>query len=310
METKMENIIIVGSGPAGLTAAIYCARANLNPLVLEGPQPGGQLTTTTDVENFPGFENPISGFDLVMAMRAQAERIGARLLMEQVVGSDFSSDVKKITLASGETLEARSVIIATGASARYLGLPSEQALINHGVSGCATCDGSFYRGKDVAVVGGGDTAMEEALYLSRIASSVTLIHRRDEFRASKVMGERVLATENIKMAWNSVVDEVLGVENKEVSGVRLRDVNTGEKRDIAVSALFVAIGHTPNSKPFRDQIECDETGYIIADNCRTSVAGVFAAGDIHDSVYRQAVTAAGSGCKAALEVERYLAMKG
>ncbi len=306
----MENIIIVGSGPAGLTAAIYCARANLNPLVLEGPQPGGQLTTTTDVENFPGFENPISGFDLVMAMRAQAERIGARLLMEQVVGSDFSSDVKKITLASGETLEARSVIIATGASARYLGLPSEQALINHGVSGCATCDGSFYRGKDVAVVGGGDTAMEEALYLSRIASSVTLIHRRDEFRASKVMGERVLATENIKMAWNSVVDEVLGVENKEVSGVRLRDVNTGEKRDIAVSALFVAIGHTPNSKPFRDQIECDETGYIIADNCRTSVAGVFAAGDIHDSVYRQAVTAAGSGCKAALEVERYLAMKG
>lgn len=306
----MENVIIVGSGPAGFSAAIYCARANLEPLLIEGPQPGGQLTTTTDIENYPGFENPIGGFDLMLAMRAQAERVGTRLRMDQVVSCDFSGKEKSVTLESGDTLTAQTIIIATGANARYLGLPSEQALIGHGVSGCATCDGTFYRGQDVAVVGGGDTAMESAIYLSRLVKTVTVIHRRDEFRASKVMVERTLAKENVKVAWNSTVSKVLDVDKKEVTGVRIKDVHSGEERDLAITGLFLAIGHDPNSKPFRAALTCDETGYIVAKNGRTSVEGVFAAGDVQDSVYRQAVTAAGSGCMAALEVERYLTMKG
>lgn len=307
----MENVIIVGSGPAGMTAAIYCARANLRPVVVEGPQPGGQLTETTDVENFPGFEKPIGGFDLMMAMRSQGERTGARLVMDQVVSCDFSGDEKQLMLASGDTLRARTVILATGASARYLGLPSEKALIGHGVSGCATCDGTFYRDKVVAVVGGGDTAMEDALYLSRLAKTVTVIHRRDEFRASKIMADRVLATANIRVEWNSTVAEVLDVAKKEVTGVRLRDVKTEKTRDLEIDGLFIAIGHTPNSQPFRAALDCTDAGYVVTDpQCHTSVEGIYAAGDLQDSVYRQAVTAAGTGCMAALEVERYLAMKG
>jgi len=306
----VEEVVIVGSGPAGLAAAIYCARANLRPVVIEGRQPGGQLTQTTDVENYPGFENPIGGFDLVMSMRKQAERMGSRLLMDHVQSCDFTGEVKRLDLDAGGAVRARAVIIATGANARYLGLPSEQALIGRGVSGCATCDGAFYRGQDVAVVGGGDTAMEDALYLARIAKTVTLIHRRDAFRASKVMVERVLATPVIRVVWDSTVEEVADVAKNEVTGVRVRNVKTGARSEIPVSGLFIAIGHTPNTQSFRSAVACDETGYIRTTQTRTSVAGVFAAGDVQDPVYRQAITAAGSGCMAALEVERYLAEKG
>jgi len=306
----MENVAIIGSGPAGLTAAIYCARANLHPVVIEGQQPGGQLTQTTDIENYPGFENAISGFDLVMAMRKQAERMGVRLMMDQVSGCDFGSDVKQLSLAANGELLSHTVIIATGAIARYLGLPSEQALIGRGVSGCATCDGAFYRNQDVAVVGGGDTAMEDALYLSRITRTVTLIHRRREFRASKVMVDRVLATSNIRVVWDSTVAEVLDPKKNEVSAVVIQNVNMGERSEIKVSGLFIAIGHTPSTQPFRTAVRCDDAGYIVTQNTRTSTDGVFAAGDVQDPVYRQAVTAAGTGCMAALEVERYLAAKG
>jgi thioredoxin reductase (NADPH) len=306
----MENVVIVGSGPAGLTAAIYCARANLNPMVIEGQQPGGQLTQTTDVENYPGFESAINGYDLVMAMRKQAERMGALFMMDQVSGCDFTGDVKRISFATNGELLSRTVIIATGAIARYLGLPSEQALIGRGVSGCATCDGAFYRDQDVAVVGGGDTAMEDALYLSRIARSVTLIHRRREFRASKVMVERVLAAPNIRVVWDSTVAEVLDPQKKEVTAVVVQNIKTGERSEIPVSGLFIAIGHTPSTQPFRAAVTCDDAGYIVTQNTRTSADGVFAAGDVQDPIYRQAVTAAGTGCMAALEVERYLAAKG
>lgn len=304
----MENVVIVGSGPAGLTAGIYAARANLRPVVIEGLQPGGQLTQTTDVENFPGFSQPINGFELVNTMRQQAERVGVRLVMDEVVGCDFSGPGKRLTLASGATLESRTVIVATGAKARYLGLPSEQALVGRGVSGCATCDGAFYKGQSVAVVGGGDTAMEDALYLARMAAHVTVIHRRDAFRASKVMIERVLSHPVITIAWNSVVTEVQDVIRGEVTGIRLRDTVTGAERGLMVQGLFIAVGHVPSTAAFASALELDADGYIVAHNCRTHVPGVFAAGDVQDRVYRQAVTAAGSGCMAALEVERYLAM--
>jgi thioredoxin reductase (NADPH) len=303
----MENVVIVGSGPAGLTAAIYAARANLKPVVVEGQQPGGQLTQTTDVENFPGFSQPINGFELVDTMRRQAERVGARLMLDEVTGCDFNGAAKKLTLASGAVLETRTVIVATGAKARYLGLPSERALIGRGVSGCATCDGAFFKGQQVAVVGGGDTAMEDALYLARLAAHVTVIHRRDAFRASQVMIERVLANPAITVAWNSVVSEVQDVARGEVTGVTLRDTVTGAARGLAVQGLFIAVGHDPNTAAFAGALELDEAGYIVATNCRTRVPGVFAAGDVQDRIYRQAVTAAGSGCMAALEVERYLA---
>jgi thioredoxin reductase (NADPH) len=303
----MENVVIVGSGPAGLTASIYCARANLQPVLIEGQQPGGQLTQTTDVENYPGFEHPINGFDLVMAMRKQAERMGVRFVMDQVSGCDFGGDVKRLSLTAGGEQVSRTVIIATGALARYLGLPSEQALIGRGVSGCATCDGAFYRDQDVAVVGGGDTAMEDALYLSRIARSVTLIHRRREFRASKIMVDRVLASPTIRVVWDSVVAEVRDPQKNTVTAVVTQNTRTGARSEIPVSGLFIAIGHTPNTQPFRTAIRCDDAGYILTRNTRTSADGVFAAGDVQDPVYRQAVTAAGTGCMAALEVERYLA---
>lgn len=302
----MENVIIIGTGPAGLTAAIYTARANLKPLVLEGPQPGGQLTTTTDVENYPGFPEGMDGTALVMKMKEQAERFGARVEMAEVMSVDFRKSPLSIVTDSGRTLTSKTVIIATGARARYLGIESEQKLIGRGVSGCATCDGALYRDVPVAVVGGGDTAMEEALFLTRFASHVTLIHRRDAFRASKIMADRVTAHPKITIRWNTVIDEVLDVSRNEVTGLRLRDVVAGTVSELPVQALFAAIGHEPNTKPFRGQLDMNEAGYLVTTNTRTHVEGVFAAGDVQDATYRQAVTAAGSGCMAALEAERYL----
>ena len=302
----MEKVVIIGTGPAGLTAAIYTARANLKPLVLEGLQPGGQLTTTTDVENYPGFPEGIDGTALVMKMRAQAERFGARCEPGEIVAVDFAARPLRVTRDSGEVVESLSVIIASGARARYLGLESEQKLISRGVSGCATCDGALYRDVPVAVGGGGDTAMEDALFLTRFASSVTLIHRRDEFRASKIMADRVLANPKIKVLWNTAVEEVLDVARNEVTGVRLKNLKTGAVESLTVSALFVAIGHEPNTAPFRGQLTMNPQGYLVTQDTRTNVAGVFAAGDVQDPAYRQAVSAAGSGCMAALEAERYL----
>jgi thioredoxin reductase (NADPH) len=306
MEDRVQNVVIVGSGPAGLTAAIYAARASLDPLIVEGLQPGGQLTTTTDVENYPGFPEGIDGTTLMMKMRGQAERFGARFVSGEAVSSDFSGRPLRVMLSEGDTLESATVIIATGASARYLGLESEQKLIGRGVSACATCDGAFYRNLPVAVVGGGDSAMEEALFLARLCSKVTIIHRRDELRASRIMGQRALAHEKIDVAWDSVVDEVLDVEKNEVTGLRLRNVKTHEVSDLEVSGLFLAIGHTPNTQAFQGQVAIDEQGFIRATDTATEAAGVFACGDVQDHDYKQAVTAAGSGCMAALRAERYL----
>jgi len=302
----MENMIIIGSGPAGLTAAIYAARANLAPIVIDGMQPGGQLTQTTDVENYPGFEKPIGGLELVSIMRKQAERFGVRFMMDAVDSCDLTGPTKKLTLLMKGTLEARSVVIATGASARYLGLPAEQTLLGRGVSACATCDGSFFKGQRVAVVGGGDTAMEDALYLSRLASHVTLIHRRDAFRASKIMVDRVLSTPTIEVVWNTVVEDVLDVSKGEVTGMKIKNVKSGEITERAVQGFFVAIGHTPNTSIFAGQMDIDADGYIVANQTSTSLAGVFAAGDVQDRQFKQAVTSAGTGCIAALQAERYL----
>jgi len=303
----VENVIIVGTGPAGLTAAVYAARANLDPLVVAGMQPGGQLTITNEVENFPGFPEGIDGPSLMQRMQEQADRFGSRTLYDEVSSADFSGRPLKLVTSGGETLEAATVIIATGASARYLGLESEQKLIGRGVSACATCDGAFFRNQDVAVVGGGDTAAEEAIFLSRLCSKVTMIHRRDELRASKVLASRVLENEKIDVCWDTVLDEVLDVEKNEVTGLRLKNVKSGDIGELPVTGVFIAIGHEPNTAPFRGQIEMNDQGYIVATHTRTSVEGVFAAGDVQDPSYRQAVTAAGTGCMAALEAERYLA---
>ena len=302
----MEKVVILGAGGAGLTAAIYTARANLEPLVIEGLQPGGQLTTTTEVENFPGFPEGILGPELMDRMHKQAERFGARFEFGNVTAVDFNSKPLKITLEGGDTRETQSVIIATGASAKYIGLPSEQKLIGRGVSGCATCDGAFYKNVPVAVVGGGDTAMEDSTFLTRFASKVYVIHRRDQFRASKIMADRVLSNPKIEVIWNSVVEDVLDVSKNEVTAIRLKNVKTGEKRELPVKGFFVAIGHQPNTGFLGGQVHLDDKGYIVARNTKTNVPGVFAAGDVQDSVYRQAVTAVGSGCMAALEAQRYL----
>ena len=303
----MHDLIILGSGPAGCTAALYAARAGLKPLVLEGSQPGGQLTQTTDIENFPGLEKPVNGYDLVVSMRRQAERFGAVFEMDEAVGADFSGPVKKVETMVAGTLEARAVILATGASARWLGLPAEQALIGRGVSGCATCDGAFFRGKEVAVIGGGDVACEDALFLARLCSKVWLIHRRDALRASKVMADRVLANAVIEPIWDTVVDDVLDPAAGTVTAVRLRNVKDGSLRDLPISGLFVAIGHTPNTVFLKGAVDLDPRGYVaVRDGVRTSAEGVFAAGDVMDPDYKQAVIAAGAGAKAALEAERYL----
>ena len=302
----MRQVVIIGSGPAGLTAAIYAARAGLKPLVVEGLQGGGQLTQTTDVENFPGFAEPITGSALMDAMRRQAERCGAEFLMDEVQSADLKGDVKKLATMMNGTMEARAVIICTGASARWTGAPGEATYRNRGVSACATCDGAFFKGKDVAVIGGGDTALGDALYLARICTSVTVVHRRDAFRAAKVMSDRALAAPNVAVAWNSVVDEFLG-DGKRLGAIRLRDVATGETREIPVSGAFVAIGHVPNTRLFEGQVTLDAHGHVAADRGRTNLPGVFAAGDCADPDYKQAVVAAGAGAAAALEAERFLA---
>jgi thioredoxin reductase (NADPH) len=275
-------------------------------LVVEGIQPGGQLTTTTEVENFPGFPEGIDGNALMDNMRKQATRFGARFLSGEVVSANFSGAPLRLHLSEGQSLDATAVIVATGASALYLGLESEQKLLGRGVSACATCDGAFYRNQPVAVIGGGDSAMEEAAYLSRLASKVTLIHRRDQFRASRIMVDRVTANAKIDLRLNTVVDEVLDVAKNEVTGLKLRNVKTGAIAPLAVSGVFMAIGHKPNTDPFRGQIQLDDKGFAVTTNTRTSVPGVFAAGDVQDRTYRQAVTAAGSGCMAALEAQRYI----
>jgi len=306
-----RDTVILGSGCAGLTAAIYTARASLNPLVLEGHEPGGQLSMTTLVENFPGFPEGIQGPELVANMKTQATRFGASFQLAHIHFADLTKHPYTLHTSVGN-ISTRTLIIASGASARWLGLPSEQALIGHGVSSCATCDGFFFRGKEIAVVGGGDSAMEEALFLTRFATKVTLLHRRSHFRASKIMLDRVIAHPSIELRANTVIEEVLGVEEKEVKGVRLRDVTTHCEDVLPVSGLFLGIGHEPNAKAFKGQIDLDSEGYIrTTDNVFTTldgkiVPGVFACGDVQDRRYRQAITAAGSGCAAAVGAEKFL----
>lgn len=307
-EQNHKNVIIIGSGPAGLTAAIYTARANLSPVIFEGDQPGGQLTTTNDVENFPGFEEGITGPELMDVMRKQAVRFGAESRFEYVTKVDFSTTPRKVWVGDKE-YTADTVIIATGASARYLGLPSEEKLKGFGVSACATCDGFFYKEKEVFVVGGGDSALEEAGYLTKFASKVYLIHRRDEFRGSKIMRQRVLDNPKVEVLWNTVIDEILGEPMEGgVKGAILKDTVTGETREQSIDGIFMAIGHTPNTAVFTDYLPTDDNGYLITkpDSTATDIEGVFAAGDVRDHVYRQAVTAAGNGCMAAIEAERYI----
>jgi thioredoxin reductase (NADPH) len=306
----IRNVVIIGSGCAGHTAALYAARANLKPLVIEGHEPGGQLGLTTLVENFPGFPDGIQGPELIENMRKQASRFGAEYHIGHLVKADLSTRPIELTVGK-ETIHTRSLIIASGASARWLGLPSEHALIGHGVSSCATCDGFFFSGKEIAVIGGGDSAMEEATFLTRFASKVTLIHRREDFRASKIMLDRARANPKVSFLTDTVVDEVLDVSKKEVTALRLRNLKSGESWDFPTSAMFLGIGHIPNTKVFEGQLETDADGYLVThNNVLTKVAGVFACGDVQDRRYRQAITAAGSGCMAALEVEKYLENEG
>ena len=306
----MHNVVIIGSGCAGNTAAIYTARANLKPLVVSGHEAGGQLSLTTLVENFPGFPEGINGPDLVENMKVQAQNFGAEFMHGSVVDTDFSKRPFRLNI-EGEWIEARTVIIASGASARWLGLESEYKLIGHGVSSCATCDGFFYRGRKIMVIGGGDSAMEEANFLSRFGSEVTLVHRREEFRASKIMLDRARANPKVKFLLNTVVEEVYDVSQKLVTGVRLRDTAANKVWDQEVDGFFLAIGHIPNTKVFKGQIETDADGYILSHGgARTNIAGVFHAGDVQDRTYRQAITASGAGCMAAIEVERFLEAEG
>ena len=306
LDLTVEKVIIIGSGCAGLTAAIYAARANLNPLVLEGRQPGGQLSTTTLVENFPGFPDGIDGPELILNMHRQAEKFGTRFSYAEVTDFELRNNHVRIK-ADDEWLETQALIIASGASARYLGLEDEEKLIGHGLTSCATCDGAFYKNVPVCVVGGGDSAAEESLFLTRFASKVYLIHRRDKLRASKIMADRVLANKKIEPIWNTVVTKFIPDEKGEMRAVTLRNVKTNEDRELPVACVFIAIGHDPNTKAYAGRLETDPDGYLIAKNLAESKhPGVFIAGDVADRVYKQAVTAAGSGCAAAMEAERYL----
>jgi thioredoxin reductase (NADPH) len=305
-DQKVENIIIIGSGPAGLTSAIYTSRANLEPLMIEGEEAGGQLMTTTEVENFPGFEHGITGPDLVTVIRKQAERFGTRFITRNVTKVDFSQRPFKVWV--GDKLHlAKAFIFSTGASAKYLGLPSEKQYANRGVSACATCDGAFFRNQEIGVVGGGDTAMEEAQFLTRFASKVYLIHRRDSFRASKIMVDRVLANPKIEVLWNTAVEEVMG-DGKSMTGAKIKNLADGLVKDLPITGLFLAIGHKPNTDLFKGMLDMNETGYLITqpNTTYTNIPGVFAAGDVQDHVYRQAITAAGTGCMAAIDAERWL----
>ncbi|MGZ3838525.1 MAG: thioredoxin-disulfide reductase [Flavisolibacter sp.] len=309
-QTEKVNVLIIGSGPAGYTAAVYAARANLKPVLYQGIQPGGQLTITTEVENYPGFPEGVQGPELMIHFEKQAQRMGADLRYGLATKVDFSARPYKVWIDEEKLIEAESVIIATGASAKWLGIESEQRLNGYGVSACAVCDGFFFRGKEVAIVGAGDTAAEEALYLSKLCSTVHMLIRKDEMRASKVMQDRVKNTPNIRVYWNSETDEILG--EKTVEAVRIRNNQSGEKKEIPVRGFFVAIGHNPNSEIFKEWIDMDEAGYIktLPGTAKTNREGVFAAGDVQDKIYRQAVTAAGSGCMAALDAERFLSEKG
>jgi len=301
----MRNVVIIGSGPAGLTAAIYTARANLSPLLIEGWQSGGQLTTTTEVENYPGFAEGVMGPELMKAMRGQAERFGTEFLTSDVTAVDLKQHPFTITVDAEQIVQAKTVIIATGASAIQIGLPNEKRLTGHGVSTCATCDGFFFRGKELIVVGGGDSALEEANFLTRFATKVSIVHRRDKLRASRIMQDRAMKNEKISFVWNSVVEDILGTDI--VSGARLKNVVTGKTFELPCSGLFVAIGHRPNTGLFVGQLEMDEKGYLKTHHgTATSLPGVFAAGDVQDSTYRQAITAAGSGCMAAIDAEHFL----
>jgi len=310
MSERHEKLIIIGSGPAGYTAAIYAARAMLKPLVIQGIQPGGQLTITTDVENYPGFADPIQGPWLMEQMQAQAENVGTEIITDHIVAVDLARRPFVLKGDSGTTYTTDALIIATGAQARWLGLPSEEKFMGYGVSACATCDGFFYRGKNVMVIGGGNTAAEEALFLTNFANKVTLVHRRAEMRAERILQDRLFANPKVEFVWDSVLEDVLGEENPPgVTGARLRNVRTNEMQDVAVDGIFIAIGHDPATSLFKGQLDMKAGGYIITapDSTRTSIPGVYAAGDVTDDIYRQAVTAAGQGCMAALEAERYLA---